>query len=204
MAADSPEFGQFGEKGPCGHVADARDGFQKCLSLAPSWGMFDGFADVMVDRVELLLKKSNMACESSGEMLVDGLAATIGFHADHLDDLAIDGPVSRGRGCRRCVPKAYAVAARRLPLRLAADHPASDALVASSVSATPWDLPVAAGRRRSLRQTQVQGLSDRLFSYRHRRGSNRAGQAISHRRDRPDLQIRLRRTAREGDAPHRR
>ena len=88
MAADSPEFGQFGEKGPCGHVADARDGFQKCLSLAPSWGMFDGFADVMVDRVELLLKKSNMACESSGEMLVDGLAATIGFHADHLDDLA--------------------------------------------------------------------------------------------------------------------
>src|SRR6202522_2635488 len=73
MAADSPEFGQFGEKGPGGHVADARDGFQKCPSLAPSWGMFDGFPDVMVDRVELLLKKSNMACESSGEMLVDGL-----------------------------------------------------------------------------------------------------------------------------------
>ena len=44
-------------------------------------------------------------------------------------------------------------------------------------------------------QAQVQGLSDRLFSYRHRRGSNRAGQAISHRRDRPDLQIRLRRAA---------
>ena len=28
MAADSPEFGQFSEKSPCGHVADARNGFQ--------------------------------------------------------------------------------------------------------------------------------------------------------------------------------
>ena len=26
MAADSPEFGQFSEKSPCGHVADARNG----------------------------------------------------------------------------------------------------------------------------------------------------------------------------------
>jgi transposase InsO family protein len=33
------------------------------------------------------------------------------------------------------------------------------------VSATPRDLPVAAGRRRNLGQTQIQGLSDRLFSY---------------------------------------
>ena len=53
------------------------------------------------------------------------------------------------------------------------------------------------------RQAQVQGLSDRLLPYRHRRGSNRAGQALPPRRHRPDLEVRLRRAAREGDAPHR-
>ena len=83
--------------------------------------------------------------------------------------------MSRGRGRRRCIPKAYFAAARRLPLCPAAHDPASDALVPSPVSATPRDLPVAASRRRSLRQTQIQGLSDRLFSYRHRRGSTAQG-----------------------------
>ena len=39
MAGDSPEFGQFSEKSPCGHVADARNGFQEGLGFAPSWGM---------------------------------------------------------------------------------------------------------------------------------------------------------------------
>ena len=105
----------------------------------------------------------------------------------------IDSPVSRGRGRRRRLPKAYFVAARRLPLRPAAHDPASDALVPSPVSATPRDLPVAAGRRRSLRQAQIQGLSDRLFSYRHRRGSNRAGQTLPARRHRPNVEVRLRR-----------
>ena len=107
----------------------------------------------------------------------------------------IDGPVGRGRGRRRRFPKAYAVAARRLPLRPAAHHPASDALVPSSVSATARDLPVAAGRRRSLRQAQIQGLSDRLFSYRHRRSPNRARQTLPPRRNRPNIEVRLRRTA---------
>jgi hypothetical protein len=60
---------------------------------------------------------------------------------------------------------------------------ASDAFVSSSLFATPLDLPVPAGRRRSLGETQVQALSDRLFSSRHRRGSNRRGQAPSPRRD---------------------
>ena len=55
MAADSPELGQFSEKSPCGHVADARNGFQERLGFAPSWGMLDGVADVVVDGVELLL-----------------------------------------------------------------------------------------------------------------------------------------------------
>ena len=53
-------------------------------------------------------------------------------------------------------------------------------------------------------QAKVQGLSDRLFSYRHRRSSNRAGQALPPRRDRPHLEVRLRRIAREGRAQHRR
>src|SRR5271169_4049296 len=52
-------------------------------------------------------------------------------------------------------------------------------------------------------KTQIQGLSDRLFSYRHRRGSNRARQALLARRHRPNVEVRLRRDAREGDAPHR-
>ena len=59
-------------------------------------------------------------------------------------------------------------------------------------------LAAAAGRRRSFAQAQVQGLPDRLFPYRHRRSPNRSGQALSPRRDRPDLEVRLRRTAREG------
>jgi hypothetical protein len=90
------------------------------------------------------------------------------------------------------------------PLRSAADHPASDALVAASLPQAPWNLAAATGRRRSFAQAQVQGLPDRLFPYRHRRGSNRAGQALSHRRDRSDLEVRLRRTAREGRAADRR
>ena len=50
--------------------------------------MLDGVADVVVDRVELLLEIGDVAREPSGERLVDGLAAPVGFHADHLDDLA--------------------------------------------------------------------------------------------------------------------
>src|SRR5580704_10387974 len=50
---------------------------------------------------------------------------------------------------------------------------------------------------------QIQDLSDRLFSYRHRRSSNRAGQTLPARRHRPNVEVRLRRDAREGGAPHR-
>ena len=55
MAGDSPEFGQFSEKSPCGHVADARNGISSA-SASPSWGMLDGVADVVVDRVEFRLE----------------------------------------------------------------------------------------------------------------------------------------------------
>ena len=45
-------------------------------------------------------------------------------------------------------------AARRLPVRSATHHPASDALIPSPVSATQRDLPAARRSRRSLGQTQ--------------------------------------------------
>jgi len=54
---------------------------------------------------------------------------------------------------------------------------------------------LAGGRRRSLRQAEIQGLPDRLFSYRHRRSPNRAGQTLSARCNRPNLEVRLRRIA---------
>src|SRR5271165_1922045 len=65
----------------------------------------------------------------------------------------------------------------------------------SSVSATARDLPIAGGRRRRLRQAEIQGLPDRLFSDRHRRSPNRAGQTLSARCNRPNLEVRLRRIA---------
>src|SRR6202050_3627107 len=51
--------------------------------------------------------------------------------ADRTQAAQIDSPVSRGRGRRRCIPKAYAAAARRLPLRASTDDSASEALVAA-------------------------------------------------------------------------
>jgi hypothetical protein len=61
-----------------------------------------------------------------------GRPFAIGQRAEEPED---DGLVSRGRGRRHRLPKTYAVAARRLPLRPAAHHSASDALVPPSVSA---------------------------------------------------------------------
>ena len=65
-------------------------------------------------------------------------------------------------------------------------------------------LEAARGRRRGLAEAEVQGLSDRLFPYRHRGGSNRRGQALSPRRHRQDLEVRLCRTPRDGLATRRR
>jgi hypothetical protein len=53
--------------------------------------------------------------------------------------------------------------------------------------------------RRQTRQEEVQNLSDRLLPYRHRRSPNRGRQAPSLRRHRPNLEVRLRRVARDGD-----
>src|ERR1700722_7149990 len=76
--------------------------------------------------------------------------------------------------------EAVVVAFRRhtlLPIRPAAVRPASDALVPTPMSAAPRDLSAAAGRRRSLRQAQIQGL----VSYRHRRSSNRRIAAVPYK-----------------------
>ena len=48
---------------------------------------------------------------------------------------------------------------------------------------------------------EVQALPDRLLPHRHRRGADRPGKALPARSNRPDLQVRLRRTAREGHSP---
>src|ERR1700734_3423088 len=110
----------------------------------------------------------------------------------------INGLVRRGRGCGRPLPKTYAAAARRLPLRSAADHSTSDALVPSSLPPTSWNLAAAADRGRSFAQAQVQDLSDRLLPRRHRRSADGARQALSLRRDRPRLQVRGRSARRQG------
>src|SRR6202040_3712297 len=93
--------------------------------------------------------------------------------ADWAEEAPFIGPVRGGRGRGGRLPKAYPAAARRLPLRAPAYDPAPDALVAASLPAASWNLATAAGRKRSFAQAQVQGLPDRVFPYRHRRGSNR-------------------------------
>ena len=65
------------------------------------------------------------------------------------------------------------------------------------------DIEVAASRGRSLGQAQVQDLPDRLLSHRHRRSAHRAGQALPAGGDRPHIQVRLRRIARESGPPDR-
>ena len=96
----------------------------------------------------------------------------------------------------RRLPPAYSAAARRLPLRAAADDPAPDALVAASLPAAPRHRRSARGRGRQAAKEEVQELSDRLLPHRHRRGADRRGQALPVRRHRSDEQVRLRATGR--------
>ena len=100
-------------------------------------------------------------------------------------------------------PKAYFAAARRLPLCPAAHDPhltrssLHRCLRRHGISRLPQVEGEASAKRK------FQGLSDRLLSYRHRRGSNCARQALPARRHRPNVEVRLRRDAREGGASHR-
>jgi transposase InsO family protein len=59
----------------------------------------------------------------------------------------IDCAFHRGGGDHRRFPAAYAAAARRLPLCAAADHPASDAVIPTSLLPAPRHQPIAGGRR---------------------------------------------------------
>ena len=68
----------------------------------------------------------------------------------------------------------------------------------ASLPAAPRHRPAARCRGRQAGEEEVQGLSDRLLPHRHCRGANRTGQAPHVRRHRPDLEVRLRRAAREG------
>src|SRR5580693_7889373 len=67
------------------------------------------------------------ACEALRRQPEDGRqveSAVLRFRpADRTQAAQIDSPVSRGRGRRRCLPKAYLAAARRLPLCPAATIP---------------------------------------------------------------------------------
>src|ERR1700761_8509646 len=54
-----------------------------------------------------------------------------------------------------------------------ANHPAPDALIPASLSSASWDQPIAGSRREQAFEEKVQGLSNRLLSYRHRRGPDR-------------------------------
>ena len=118
--------------------------------------------------------------------------------ANWAEETQIDGPDRGRRGGGGRFPKAYPAAARRLPLRLAADHRASDALVVAPLSAAAWDRAVAGYRGRQRVAEDVQDLSDRLLPRRHRRSADRARQALSLRRHRPHLEVRGRSARRQG------
>jgi hypothetical protein len=67
--------------------------------------------------------------------------------ANRTEGRQIDGSVSRGRGGDRRLPTPYVAAAGRLPVRVAGDHPAPDALVAaapriSQLPAIEGDAPI--------------------------------------------------------------
>ena len=82
------------------------------------------------------------------------------------------------------------------------DHPASDAVIPASLPAPPRHQPSARCGRQQARQEEVQSLSHRLFPHRHCGGANSRRKALSVRGNRPNLEIRLHRVAREGHDPH--
>ena len=67
----------------------------------------------------------------------------------------------------------------------------------ASLSSAPWHLTASRRGGWQGHKAQVQDLSDRLLPHRHRRGSHCDGQALSLRRYRSNLEVRLHRVARE-------
>lgn len=90
-----------------------------------------------------------------------------------------------------------AAATGRLPLPAAADHSSPDPVFAASPPQASWHRAVTRSRRRQAHAQGVQAPPDRVLPRRNRRGADRGRQAAPLRRERPDVQVRLPRTARE-------
>src|SRR6476660_7940834 len=104
----------------------------------------------------------------------------------------LNGAVDRGGSDHHRLSTAHVTAARRLPVCAASDDPASDPIIVASLPEAARHLAPAAGQGRGCRQAKIQSLPDRLFPHRHRRAAHSRGKALPVRRDRSDLEIRLR------------
>jgi len=74
-----------------GHRADAGNGREQVFRFAPRGRSAHIRVDVGVDGGEFLFEESEVAIDRLGEPFVCGVAATVGLHADHLDDLPLSG-----------------------------------------------------------------------------------------------------------------
>jgi transposase InsO family protein len=74
--------------------------------------------------------------------------------ADRAEEALLDGSHDRGGGCDRRLPAAHPAAARRLPLRAAADNSEPDPLFIASLPAAPRHFPTARCRRRQASQEE--------------------------------------------------
>lgn len=90
-AGDAAEFGQFGDQGAGGDGSDAGDGREQVLGGAPSRGAADLAADLLVEFGERRLQRGERPLDAAQDLGRAGLAAPVGFHADHLDHLAAAG-----------------------------------------------------------------------------------------------------------------
>ena len=119
--------------------------------------------------------------------------------ADRPEGAKVHGAVDRGRGDRRRLSQAHSVAARRLPLRSSAHDPASDPLVTCIAVCS-------ATASRGCRRSKAASLPKRKFKaypigYFHidiAEVRTEEGKLYLLRRHRPNLEVRLRRAAREG------
>ena len=118
--------------------------------------------------------------------------------ADRSEGAKVDGAVDRGGGDHRRFSTAHAAAAGRLPLCAAADDSTPDPFVTASLPAAPWHRPTAGCRGRQAGEEEVQGYPIGYFHIDIAEVQTAEGQALSLRRHRPNLQVRLRGTAREG------
>ena len=90
-AVEAPEFGQLGDQGAGGDVADTRDGGEQVLRLAPGRGAADGVVQIPVDVGELRGEGLERGLDGAPDEGGPGLGAAIALHADHLDDLTAAG-----------------------------------------------------------------------------------------------------------------